>query len=911
MSALHIMASSSSQIKYDVFISFRGLNTRGGFLSHLLKALREKQIDAYVDDRLKEGDDLLPTLFTAIEKSQIALVIFSSDYASSKWCLEELVKITECMTENWQIVIPIFYNIDPSDVRRQKGCYQNAFVHHEKCFKDNIMTVEKWKLSLKRVANLSGFHSINFGTEAELIEKVVQRVLARLNYMPQIEFKGLIGIDKPIEELQSMMSCTASKDVHIIGIWGMGGIGKTTIASALFNILCSEFEGCCFVPNVREQSEKNGIIQLRDKLLSILLEEKDLNIGANGVPSHVLRRLGRKKILVVLDDVNNPDHVQSLVGGHEWLGQGSRIFITTRDKHVICKEADDIYEVGALEHHEALQLLNLHAFNGRSLQMSQHNLMTKVVDYAQGIPLALKVLGTFLFGKSAEEWESQLQKLEKMSFNEIQNVLRLSYEGLDREESNIFLYIACFFKGDDNIKILLDACGYSTAIALKTLHDRALIIVSKDGKHVTMHDLIREMGREIVRRQNIEKFGERSHLWDPIDITQVLKQDQGTDRIESITFNMSSAPDLRLNRHSLAKMKNLNFLRFYSYDTYGVHLPEGLEKLPDKLKLFHWDDYPLESLPTKFNAENLVELDMQGSYVKKLWNDIQNLANLRRIDLDGSKQLIELPDLSKASNLETLSLCDCENLRSVHPSIFFLQKLIHVDLERCIRLKKLAGKCSSSSKVEHLNLSGCKRLKHLPDSTSKLKFLKELYLEGCQQLDTSNLHILFSGLSSLERLNLGGCHNLDKLPDNVNNLSLLCWLSVKGTNVKSLPESIKHLRKLRYLYLGSCRRLQSLPELPPSIQYLEVSDCTSLKTVFTPTPKMLKQHVKLFKKQISEDDFRRYESGPDYFNTYFSFENCPSLDRNALRVLLIYLGHYNKEKRAVMEKRIEKRRASS
>ncbi|XLT83179.1 hypothetical protein HN873_004932, partial [Arachis hypogaea] len=288
-----------------------------------------------------------------------------------------------------------------------------------------------------------------------------------------------------------------------------------------------------------------------------------------------------------------------------------------------------------------------------------------------------------------------------------------------------------------------------------------------------------------------------------------------------------------------------------------------------------------------------------------------NLANLRRIDLDGSKQLIELPDLSKASNLETLSLCDCENLRSVHPSIFFLQKLIHVDLERCIRLKKLAGKCSSSSKVEHLNLSGCKRLKHLPDSTSKLKFLKELYLEGCQQLDTSNLHILFSGLSSLERLNLGGCHNLDKLPDNVNNLSLLCWLSVKGTNVKSLPESIKHLRKLRYLYLGSCRRLQSLPELPPSIQYLEVSDCTSLKTVFTPTPKMLKQHVKLFKKQISEDDFRRYESGPDYFNTYFSFENCPSLDRNALRVLLIYVGHYNKEKRAVMEKRIEKRRASS
>ncbi|MED6207932.1 hypothetical protein PIB30_040177 [Stylosanthes scabra] len=906
-------SSSSSQIKYDVFISFRGLDTRHGFLSHLLKALREKQIDAYVDDKLKEGIELLPALFTAIEESQIALVIFSKDYASSKWCLEELVKITECMAKNWQIVIPIFYNVDPSDVRNQKGCYKSAFVDHEKSFKGNIMNVQNWKLALKRVANLSGFHSTIFGTEAELIERVVQRVLTRLNYIPQIELKGLIGMDKPIAELQSLISCNAGKDVHIIGIWGMGGIGKTTIASVLFNILCSEFEGCCFLPNVREQSEKNGITQLRDRLLSILLEEKDLNIGANGVPTHVLRRLGRKKILVVLDDVNNPDHVQDLVGGHEWFGRGSRIVVTTRDKHVICKEADDIYQVGVLEHHEALQLLNLHAFNGSSLELNnQHNdLMTRVVDYAKGIPLALKVLGTFLYGKSDEEWESQLQKLRKMSFKEIQNVLRLSYEGLDREESNIFLYIACFFEGHDNIKILLDACGYSTAIALKTLHDRALIIVSKDGKHVTMHDLIREMGREIVRAQNIEKFGERSHLWDATEITQVLKQDQGTNRIESITFNMSSAPDLSLSRHSLSKMKNLNFLRFYSHDTYGVNLPEGLENLPDKLKLFHWDDYPLQSLPTKFNAENLVELDMQGSYVKKLWKNVQNLANLRRVDLDGSKELIELPDLSKASNLETLSLCDCENLRSVHPSIFFLQKLIYVDLQGCIRLKKLPDKCSRSSKVEHLNLSGCKSLKHLPDSISRLGFLKELYLEGCHQLDTSNLHILFSGLSSLERLNLGGCHKLDKLPDNVNNLSLLCWLSLKETNVKSLPESIKHLRKLRSLYLGSCRVLQSLPELPPCIQYLEVSDCISLETVFTPTPELLKEHLRLFKKQMSEDDFKRYESGPDYFNTYFSFDNCPRLDRNVLHVLLVYVKHYNKKKKAIMERRIEKRRASS
>ena len=244
--------------------------------------------------------------------------------------------------------------------------------------------------------------------------------------------------------------------------------------------------------------------------------------------AHVLRRLHRKKVLVVLDDVDNSEQVRNLVGGHGWLGPGSRIIITTRDKHVLCKEADDIYEVKGFESDEALQLLNLHAFNDQCLQRNWHELMLQVVEYAKGNPLALKVLGSFLYGKSAEEWESQLQKLKKMPFLEIQNVLRLSYEGLDREVRRIFLYIACFFGKDskEHIKKFLNACDYSTAVALKILQDRALVTVSTTGEYVSMHDLIQEMGREIVREQSIEKPGERNHLWDPNDIYHVLKHDE-------------------------------------------------------------------------------------------------------------------------------------------------------------------------------------------------------------------------------------------------------------------------------------------------------------------------------------------------------------------------------------------------
>ena len=356
--------------------------------------------------------------------------------------------------------------------------------------------------------------------------------------MPQVDLKGLVGINKPIADLQSLILSNGSEDVRVIGIWGMGGIGKTTIAGALFNILCSEFEGCYFLANIREQSEKYGIIQLKDKLISILLEEKDLSNGVpNGAPAYVLTRLRRKKILVVLDDVNNPDQVKNLVGEPYWLGPGSKIIITTRDKHVVYK-ADDIYEVKALEFDEALKLLNLHAFNGKCLQMNCYKLvMLKVVGYAKGIPLALKVLGSFLYGKSVEEWESQLQKLQKMPFAEIQNVLRLSYEGLDREERNIFLYIACFFNEHENIKILLEACGFSTAIALKTLHDRALITISEYEKYI-MHDLIREMGREIVREQSIKKPGKRRHLWDPNDIAHVLKHDEVRNFGKNFHYNV-------------------------------------------------------------------------------------------------------------------------------------------------------------------------------------------------------------------------------------------------------------------------------------------------------------------------------------------------------------------------------------
>jgi len=155
-------SSSSSSIceKYDVFLSFRGKDTRDNFTSHLYAALRRKQIMTYIDEvSLERGDKIHLALPEAIQKSEIAIIIFSKDYASSSWCLRELEHILKCHAEKKKMIIPIFYGVDPSDIRKQKGSYEKSFIKHENRFKDNLKMVEKWRLALTESANLSGWDS--------------------------------------------------------------------------------------------------------------------------------------------------------------------------------------------------------------------------------------------------------------------------------------------------------------------------------------------------------------------------------------------------------------------------------------------------------------------------------------------------------------------------------------------------------------------------------------------------------------------------------------------------------------------------------------------------------------------------------------------------------------------------------
>ncbi|XP_031262908.1 disease resistance protein RPP2A-like [Pistacia vera] len=254
---------------------------------------------------------------------------------------------------------------------------------------------------------------------------------------------------------------------------------------------------------------------------------------------------------------------------------------------------------------------------------------------------------------------------------DIQYALRINYDGLDDEEKEIFLDIACFFKGKDKDRLttILDGCGFSTEIGISVLIDKCLITIVSNL--LLMHDLIQEMGWDIVHQESRKEPGKRSSLWDPQDIFNLFKKNTGTQSVESIFLDLSKVSELHLSSDAFTRMHKLRLLKLYR-SHYGkgeieddkVHLCQGLEFLSDELRYLHWHRYPLRSLPCKFNRENLVELDMHHNNVEYLWKEKQHLINLRRIDLSYSQHLTEIPDLTLAPNLEVITLDGCSHLTS-------------------------------------------------------------------------------------------------------------------------------------------------------------------------------------------------------------------------------------------------------
>ncbi|XP_068322088.1 TMV resistance protein N-like [Pyrus communis] len=150
-------SSSSYRCTYDAFLSFRGADTRKGFTDHLYSALKLAGIHTFRDDdEIERGANIERGLQTAIQESRVSVIVFSKDYASSRWCLNELAIIMERKRTDGHMVIPVFYDVEPSDVRKQTGSFAESFTRHEEHFKDEIDKVEEWRRALREVTDLGG-----------------------------------------------------------------------------------------------------------------------------------------------------------------------------------------------------------------------------------------------------------------------------------------------------------------------------------------------------------------------------------------------------------------------------------------------------------------------------------------------------------------------------------------------------------------------------------------------------------------------------------------------------------------------------------------------------------------------------------------------------------------------------------
>ncbi|XP_028793758.1 TMV resistance protein N-like [Neltuma alba] len=500
-------SNNKTKYRYDVFLSFRGEDTRRTFTVPFYNALRCKGINAFIDDRkLGKGEEISPTLLRAIERSRISFIVFSRNYATSTWCLEELAHIIWCQKQKNQLVMPIFYKVDPLDVQYQKNSFQEAMAALEDRFRDDLEKVRKWRSALFEAASLSPawlFEEDGYD-EGGFIEGIAEDAYARLPPKRFHDVDYIVGLEPCIEEVMSLLD-ESDNSVSMLGIHGAGGIGKTTLAKAIYNSIFFYFEGACFLFDVREASKKyQGVVRLQQTLLSEVLEEKKMKFGSvdEGI-SKIKHRLSHKKILLILDDVEEVEQLEQLAGGADWFVCGSKIIITTRNKQLlVAHDLKKTYEMKELNEHDSLKLFCWHAFRMSHPPKSYKSMSIGVTDYVRGLPLALKLIGSNLRRRKLAEWRYTLQQYNQITGRTIHEILKISCDCLQEGAKRIFLDIAFFFKEEnlEYVEDILGACNYGPRFYIEVLVDKSLISVADNGR-LHMHDLIQQMAREIVKQE--------------------------------------------------------------------------------------------------------------------------------------------------------------------------------------------------------------------------------------------------------------------------------------------------------------------------------------------------------------------------------------------------------------------------
>ncbi|KAH0733913.1 hypothetical protein KY285_009620 [Solanum tuberosum] len=409
-----------------------------------------------------------------------------------------------------------------------------------------------------------------------------------------------------------------SNDVRSIGIWGMGGIGKTEIANVLHQRYRHQFEADCFLGDVRKLHQKNGLAWLQQVVISKLLGEK-LTLTSEHEGMNILKNMLRwKKVLFTIDDVNHQEQLEFLVGEPEWFGRGSRIILTARDKHLLISHVgDNVYEVQLLSENEALELFSRHAFREKSPKEDFLELSRQVVKYAGGLPLALKVLGSSFYRRDKMHWRHIIDRLKGIPGKDILGKLRLSFDGLEKDEKELFLDIvflknACSSGCDFDIRVEQVQRYVSRGFLIDYLIEKSLLSIDLDNT-IVIHNMIREMGENVIREEYAN-----SRIWLPKEVCDLFKGMLITEKVESLCIpkDYYFEDDLVNYSNIFKRMQSLKIL-IVGGGSFNSNC--AITYLPSSLRFIEWRKYPSISLPESFEPSQLVILCLCKSRLVELW----------------------------------------------------------------------------------------------------------------------------------------------------------------------------------------------------------------------------------------------------------------------------------------------------